>query len=114
MKTLQLILRSELKDYSKEDFYDSLCYLADNTSKINEKRKVITSEGGKDYEVHSKLIKIEGENDLYYYATTHTVYIVFNEFAGTQGYGYMSPYYSKNGKLCVYDIENKVITEIGE
>jgi hypothetical protein len=73
-----------------------------------------TSEGGKDYEVHSKLIKIEGENDLYYYATTHTVYIVFNEFAGTQGYGYMSPYYSKNGKLCVYDIENKVITEIGE
>lgn len=27
------LLRSELKDYSKEDFYDSLCYLADKTSK---------------------------------------------------------------------------------
>lgn len=41
MKTLKLILRSELKDYSKEDFYDSLCYLADNTSKINKERKII-------------------------------------------------------------------------
>lgn len=70
-----------------------------------------TYEGSKDYEIHSKLIKIDGENDLYYYATTHTIYIVFNESAGNQGYGYMSPYYSKNGKLCVYDIENKVITE---
>lgn len=73
----------------------------------------ITSEGSKDYEIHSKLIKIEGEDDLYYYTTTHTVYIVFNEFAGFQGYGYMAPYYS-NGKSCIYDTENKVITEIGE
>ena len=72
-----------------------------------------TYEGSKDYEIHSKLIKIEGEDDLYYYTTTRTVYIVFNEFAGIQGYGYMAPYYS-NGKSCIYDTENKVITEIGE
>ena len=25
-----------LKDYSKEDFYDSLCYLADKTSKTKD------------------------------------------------------------------------------
>ena len=70
--------------------------------------------GSKNYESHSKLVAIEGENDLYYYSTTHIVYIVFNEYAGSVGYGYMSPYYSKNGKLCIYDVENKKIVEIGE
>lgn len=67
--------------------------------------------GSKNYESHSKLVAIEGENDLYYYSTTHIVYIVFNEYTG---YGYMSPYYSENGKLCTYDVENKKIVEIGE
>lgn len=38
-----------------------------------------TSEGSKNYDNHSKLISIEGENDLYYYSTTHVVYIVFND-----------------------------------
>ena len=38
-----------------------------------------TSTGSKNYDDHSKLVSIEGENDLYYYATTHIVYIVFNE-----------------------------------
>ena len=37
-----------------------------------------TSEGAKNYDNHSKLISIEGENDLYYYSTTHIVYITFN------------------------------------
>ena len=73
-----------------------------------------TGEGSKNYDNHSKLISIEGENDLYYYSTTHIVYITFNECAGNCGYGYMSPYYSKNGKLCTYDTDTKQIVEIGE
>lgn len=73
-----------------------------------------TYEGSKDYDIHSKLISIESEHDLYYYSTTHIVYIVFSEGAGYSGYGYMSPYYSENGKLCTYDANAKQIVEIGE
>lgn len=73
-----------------------------------------TSEGSKNYDNYSKLISIEGENDLYYYSTTHIVYITFNECLGYTGYGYMSPYYSENGKLCTYDTNTKQIVEIGE
>lgn len=70
--------------------------------------------GSKSYNEYSKLVSIEGENDLYYYATTHIVYIVFNECAGNCGYGYMSPYYSKKGKLCTYNINSKQIEEVEE
>lgn len=73
-----------------------------------------TSEGNKNYDSHSKLVSIEGENDLYYYSTTHVIYIVFNEAEYQAGYGYMSPYYSENGKLCIYDADTKQIVEIGE
>ena len=73
-----------------------------------------TSEGNKNYDSHSKLVSIEGENDLYYYSTTHVIYIVFNEAEYPTGYGYMSPYYSENGKLCTYDTNTKQIIEIGE
>lgn len=73
-----------------------------------------TYEGSKNYDKHSKLVSIEGENDLYYYSTTHVVYIVFNECVGNSGYGYMSPYYSESGKLCTYDINTKQIVEVGE
>ena len=71
-----------------------------------------TSSGFKDYDIHSHLISIEGEDDLYYYSTTHVVYIVFNECAGYSGYGYMAPYYSENGKLCIYDVKAKKIIEL--
>ena len=72
-----------------------------------------TSSGSKDYDVHSHLISVEGENDLYYYSTTHIVYVVFNEKgAGYSGYGYMAPYYSENGNLCIYDVEAKKIIEL--
>ena len=71
-----------------------------------------TSSGFKNYDVHSHLISIEGENDLYYYSTTHIVYVVFNEATGNSGYGYMAPYYSENGKLCVYDVKAKKIIEL--
>jgi hypothetical protein len=77
-----------------------------------------TDTGGfKDHDEHSKLIGIEGEKDLYYYSTTHIVYITFYEGVGGQygySYGYMAPYYSESGKLCIYDTENKAIIEIGE
>ena len=72
------------------------------------------TEGSKNYDNNSKLVSIEGENALYYYDTTHIVYIVFNECAVNRGYGYMSPYYSENGKLCTYDTNTKQIVEIGE
>lgn len=68
----------------------------------------------KNYNESSKLISIEGENDLYYYSTTRVIYIVFNEEEYQAGYGYMSPYYSENGKLCTYDTNTKQIVEIGE
>ena len=71
-----------------------------------------TSSGFRDYDIHSHLISIEGEDDLYYYSTTHVVYIVFNECSGNNGYGYMAPYYSENGKLCVYDAKAKEIIEL--
>lgn len=73
-----------------------------------------TNAGSKNYDEHSKLIAIEGENDLYYYSTTHVIYIVFNETEYQAGYGYMSPYYSENGKLCTYDTNTKQIVEIGK
>lgn len=38
--------------------------------------------------------------------------VVFNERDGYAGYGYMSPYYSENGKLCTYDTKKKIIIEI--
>lgn len=71
-----------------------------------------TGSGSRDYDIHSHFIAIEGENDLYYYSTTHVVYIVFNERAGYSGYGYMAPYYSENGKLCIYDVKAKKIIEL--
>lgn len=73
-----------------------------------------TEEGLKDYNIHSHLISIDGENDLYYYSTTHIVYIVFNEGRNYRGYGYMAPYYSENGKLCIYDAKAKEIIELGD
>ena len=71
-----------------------------------------TGRGSKDYDIHSHFIAIEGENDLYYYSTTHIVYVVFNEVSGYSGYGYMAPYYSENGKLCIYDVKAKKIIEL--
>ena len=73
---------------------------------------ISTNSGYKNYDIYSHLISIEGENDLYYYSTTHVVYIVFNEYEGQIGYGYMAPYYSENGNLCIYDAEAKKIIEL--
>ena len=69
-----------------------------------------TVEGSKNYNEHANLIQIDDE--LYYYQSTGVVYIVFNECIGNAGYGYMSPYYSANGKLCRYDLATQSIIEI--
>ena len=45
-----------------------------------------TGSGFKDYDIHSHLISIEGEDDLYYYSIIHVVYIVFNVVFGYSGY----------------------------
>lgn len=68
------------------------------------------TEGSKNYNKHANLIQINDE--LYYYQPTGVVYIVFNEYTGFSGYGYMSLYYSANGKLCRYDLATQSIVEI--
>lgn len=70
----------------------------------------ITFKGSKNYMERANLIQID--NELYYYESTGIVYIVFNEWAGSMGYGYMAPYYSTDGKLCRYDTTTQSIIEI--
>lgn len=71
---------------------------------------------GEKFETHSEesnFVKIDGYKDLYYYAGTNIVYIIFNEMTGVNqyatGYGYMAPYYSSNGKLCTYNPEIGIV-----
>lgn len=71
-----------------------------------------TVSGVKGYTTHANLIPIEGYSELYYYAPTGIVYIVFNEFTGSTGYGYMGTYYSINGYKCRYNLTTKRIEEI--
>ena len=61
-------------------------------------------------------IEIDGftaiEKDFLYYANdTHIVYYVLTYRAiAYKGYGFMSPYYNSNGKMCKY--ENHTMVEI--
>lgn len=82
-----------------------------NETNITSDETITTSEEGTiDYSKHSNLIKIEGSKDLYYHSDTKIIYIAFDirtfSFAVDDlvghGYGFMSPYYSDNGKLCKY------------
>lgn len=61
---------------------------------------------------HLHQINLENREDLYYDDETGIVYFLFNLGYGQNSKGYMSPYYSKNGKLCKY--ENGQIMEITE
>ena len=62
----------------------------------------------------NSFISIPNYNYLVYDSSTKIVYYFFNDYYynsnASVGYGYLSPYYSKNGKICRY-INNK-ITEI--
>lgn len=62
--------------------------------------------------VHLRQINLENRKDLYYDDETGIVYFLFNLGYGQNSKGYMSSYYSKNGKLCKY--ENGQIMEIME
>ena len=62
--------------------------------------------------VYLRQINLENSKDLFYDDETGIVYFLFNLGYGQNSKGYMSPYYSKNGKLCKY--ENGQIMEITE
>lgn len=67
-----------------------------------------SGEGYKNYSENSNFVSIDGSKDLYYYSETKIVYIIFSECGGNQGYGYLAPYYSENGKLCRY-IDGQIV-----
>ena len=70
--------------------------------------------GAKNYSKHTnnRLLKVPNQHDLYYDANTKIVYIIFNEFSGSVGYGYMSPYYADNGFPYVYNATSGTLEEI--
>lgn len=69
--------------------------------------------GSKDYSKNtSGRLQSTGMQDLYYDTNTKIVYILFNEWAGYQGYGYMSPYYAPNGMPYVYNTQTNSLEEI--
>jgi hypothetical protein len=49
------------------------------------------------------LIAISEQQNLYYDIHTKIVYLIFNEYGGHRGYGFMSPYYADNGKPYIYE-----------
>lgn len=57
------------------------------------------------------LLPVPDNQCLYYDPDVKTVYIVYHEWTGNQGYGYMSPYYAANGLPYLYDIANKRLVE---
>ena len=72
-----------------------------------------TDAGSKDYTKRTGgRLQTTGMQDLYYDTNTKIVYILFNEWAGYSGYGYMSPYYAPNGMPYVYNVETNSIEEI--
>ena len=51
------------------------------------------------------------EKDFLYYANdTHIVYYLVSSRTSYRGFGFMSPYYDSNGKMCKY--ENRGMVEI--
>lgn len=71
-----------------------------------------SSSGGEHFDANYNFISIKNKSDLYYYSDTRIVYIMFKDQRGYAGYGYLAPYYSENGKLCIYDSEKEQIVEL--
>lgn len=67
-----------------------------------------------DETTYNSFISIQNSKYLVYDSSTKVVYYFFNDYYhngdASVGYGYLSPYYSENGKLCRY-IDGR-ITEI--
>lgn len=57
-----------------------------------------------------KLLPIPGYDYLYYSKGPGIVYIRMNEGSARRGYGYLAPFYSKNGNL--YQYENGFFKEL--
>lgn len=53
-----------------------------------------------------------GKNHLYYDNETFIVYYYFVESIPSQGYGFMSPFYSENGKLVKFNMDNNEFEDI--
>lgn len=73
-----------------------------------------TVEGSKNYtdRTNGRLIPVPTQQDLYYDTNTNIVYIIFNEYSGECGYGYMSPYYADNGMPYIYNRTTQIVEKI--
>lgn len=72
-----------------------------------------TYAGSKDYTTRANgRLQPTMMQDLYYDTNTKIVYVLFNEWSGQSGYGYMSPYYAPNGMPYVYNIQTNSLEEI--
>lgn len=49
---------------------------------------------------------------LSYDSNTKIIYYLINDGKGYSSVGYMSPYYSENGKLCKYNVKEQKIEKI--
>ena len=72
------------------------------------------SKGSKNYtnNTRDRFVAVPTQTDLYYDTNTKIVYIIFNEYSGEVGYGYMSPYYADNGMPYMYNVELNRLEEI--
>lgn len=70
--------------------------------------------GGASYSTAANLDPIPGRDFLYYDPVEGIVYIIYHEYVGNQGYGYMSPYYASNGLPYRYDVKTQTLVEIGD
>lgn len=68
--------------------------------------------GNNSYITTGNFIEVPGRDNLYYDPQEKIVYIIFNEFLGYYGYGYMSPYYASNGLPYKYDTRSNSIVMI--
>ena len=73
-----------------------------------------TASGSKNYtdRTNGRFMVVPMQTDLYYDTQTKVVYVIFNEYAGNMGYGYMSPYYADNGRPYKYNVEKNCLEEI--
>lgn len=95
----------------KKQFKTVICFVALTISLLCLAGCVST--GSKDYIKNTNgRLRSTDMQDLYYDTNTKIVYILFNEYAGHSGYGYMSPYYAPNGMPYTYDASTNTLKEI--
>ena len=60
------------------------------------------------YGSFGSLLPCKTEDTLFYDRSTKIVYYVMMDYTGYKGYGFMSPYISKNGRFCRY-IDDEIV-----